>query len=96
MAALVVPVYDCLFRLVQPDALAHEEEVSSLGPLVIDQEAWVFLSLFFNYLKLCIVYHFFVYRFYIPPLMIFNLKQLLSSHVKPHLSLLHILPITPA
>lgn len=33
MAALVQPVYDCLFRLVQPDALTNEEEVSWLGPL---------------------------------------------------------------
>lgn len=28
MAALVHPVYDCLFRLVKPDALTSEEEVS--------------------------------------------------------------------
>lgn len=56
MAALVQPVYDCLFRLVQPDALTNEEEVSWLGPLntlnthilcyshpaaVLDQEAWM-------------------------------------------------------
>lgn len=31
MAALVHPVYDCLFRLVQPDALTNEEEVDCLA-----------------------------------------------------------------
>ncbi|XP_062403797.1 MIF4G domain-containing protein A isoform X2 [Sardina pilchardus] len=31
MAALVQPVYDCLFRLVQPDALTNEEEVDCLA-----------------------------------------------------------------
>lgn len=28
MVALVHPVYDCLMRLAQPDALMNEEEVS--------------------------------------------------------------------
>lgn len=32
MMALVNPVYDCLFRLAQPDSLKKEEEVSELGP----------------------------------------------------------------
>ncbi|XP_063057878.1 MIF4G domain-containing protein A [Engraulis encrasicolus] len=31
MAALVHPVYDCLFRLAQPDALTNEEEVDCLA-----------------------------------------------------------------
>ncbi|KAG9277382.1 MIF4G domain-containing protein A [Astyanax mexicanus] len=31
MAALVDPVYDCLFRLSQPDALVNEEEVDCLA-----------------------------------------------------------------
>ncbi|XP_066522018.1 MIF4G domain-containing protein A [Hoplias malabaricus] len=31
MAALVDPVYDCLFRLAQPDALMNEEEVDCLA-----------------------------------------------------------------
>lgn len=34
MAALVDPVYDCLFRLAQPDALMNEEEVSECIPAV--------------------------------------------------------------
>lgn len=29
MMALVNPVYDCLFRLAQPDSLRKEEEVSA-------------------------------------------------------------------
>lgn len=32
MMALVNPVYDCLFRLAQPDSLSEEEEVCGLGP----------------------------------------------------------------
>lgn len=35
MMALVNPVYDCLFRLAQPDSLSKEEEVGGLGT-----EAW--------------------------------------------------------
>lgn len=31
MMALVNPVYDCLFRLAQPDSLQKEEEVSVTG-----------------------------------------------------------------
>jgi len=31
MMALVNPVYDCLFRLAQPDSLSKEEEVSGPG-----------------------------------------------------------------
>lgn len=30
MMALVNPVYDCLFRLAQPDSLRKEEEVSAI------------------------------------------------------------------
>lgn len=33
MMALVNPVYDCLFRLAQPDSLLKEEEVSAGGML---------------------------------------------------------------
>lgn len=29
--ALVDPIYDCLFRLAQPDALMNEEEVKGLA-----------------------------------------------------------------
>nr|KAF6286850.1 MIF4G domain containing [Pipistrellus kuhlii] len=32
MMALVNPVYDCLFRLAQPDSLSEEEEVGGPGP----------------------------------------------------------------
>ena len=42
MVALVHPVYDCLLRLAQPDALLNEEEVSVLAYLVGAVEAvWV-------------------------------------------------------
>ena len=33
MVALVHPVYDCLLRLAQPDALLNEEEVRVLAQL---------------------------------------------------------------
>lgn len=31
MMVLVNPIYDCLFRLAQPDSLNEEEEVGALG-----------------------------------------------------------------
>lgn len=35
MVALVHPVYDCLTRLAQPDALMNEEEVSMIIGFVV-------------------------------------------------------------